>query len=513
MSELPTWLQELLKWLWEHLGELGLLLGGIGSIAGYYFSHWKAELAEPVSLKKLRPYLDDSPWRIRYRRTLARALDAVDRFFGPPISWRAYGVCLSIAFFYPGVLFLITWMLGGPHTLGTLEVFPKGWTAVTRVASVAGLALCGYIIYVLSEYADEADEWANGILARLMPGWGMKWHLGVLATVTLLLAGIAGYTFTLGVALTVFTVGSALFFLVVLDPVFAVLIAVVGTIVFATNLGHPNYFFGLIGILAFVEALPGALRRAFPGDLSRDFVVRTAGAYGVAAALFISLIAYLPGGSDFFEPVSLSIFLFLFLLPLLNAALDMLSWAASRWLGREMLDRNFHRWGMIGFATLDALLAFAFLCGLAVLLGVGGEVVDQLAIARTGSSVLDLDTMIVQGAAEPFGGGLWITVMLFSTLVPTAIHAFVAIGSVVQMRGCKEARARWRNEADEALANDEGLDPHACRKIPEHWLVDSWLPSVVLLSVLLAVGWFGWQTSVLPDALLAAVEWGRSLVG
>ena len=73
--------------------------------------------------------------------------------------------------------------------------------------------------------------------------------------------------------------------------------------------------------------------------------------------------------------------------------------------------------------------------------------------------------------------------------------------------------ASGRTTSDEALAEDEGLDPHTCRKIAEHWLMDRWLPSVVLLLVLLAAGWFGWQASVLPEALLAAVEWGRSLVG
>lgn len=88
----------------------------MASLAGYYFSHWKAELADPASLEKLRPYLDDSPWRTTYRRTLNRALNAADRFFGPPVSLRAFGVCLTIACLYPLLLFLFTWGVGG-HTL------------------------------------------------------------------------------------------------------------------------------------------------------------------------------------------------------------------------------------------------------------------------------------------------------------------------------------------------------------------------------------------------------------
>lgn len=99
-------------------------------------------------------------------------------------------------------------------------------------------------------------------------------------------------------------------------------------------------------------------------------------------------------------------------------------------------------------------------------------------------------------------------------LVPTAIHAFIAIGSVVQLRGRAGVREQWRKEADAVLDGEKDeLDPHTRRKIAEHWLVDTWLPTAVLVLVLIAVGWVGWQASVLPDALLAAVEWGRSLVG
>lgn len=265
---------------------------------------------------------------------------------------------------------------------------------------------------------------------------------------------------------------------------------------------------GFLYVFTFTYSLVAAL-------LGRTSVAGTAAIIGAGViTLFSAIIEYLTGGEvEAFGLLDMSYFIFFFALPFLNSVLDAASWAVSRQLGREMLDRNFHRWGMIGFVLLDFVLALIFLGVLAILFGAGGEMLDQFAIATTGSSLLDLDAMIDQVISEPLGDGLWITLMLFSTLVPTTIHAFVAIGSVVQMRGRKEAREKWRDEADEALADDDGLDPHTCRKIAEHWLIYRWLPSVVLLLVLLAAGWFAWQASVLPDALLAAVEWGRSLAG
>lgn len=525
MSDLLSSLWEFLKGLWKHLDKVSILLGGIASLGGYYFYHWTTELANPASLEKLRPYLENSPWRDTYRRTLYRALDAADRFFGPPISLRAYGACLVIAFFYPIVLFLLTWVLGGSRTLGGLVILPEGWPTAMRVTLIAGLVLHMCAIFVLLEYSDEVDAWTDHILAWMMPGWGAEWRRGVLATVTGLLAGIAGYVIIIPGDVT-FAVGGA----VVVGGAVAVggAIGVALTVAVAVPPA-----LAVTGVGAYAFALSGAVVGGVVGGVVASRAAGVGPIFGTGARAralafyafaFVFTFFFIPGALAFtgylwkgwigvFHPAVMSGFVFFFVLPLLNAALDTASWAVSRRLGRKMLDRNFHRGRMIGFATLDAILAFVLLWALALLLGIGGEAVDQLAVATTGNSALDLDMMVAQATTEPFGDGLWITLMLFSTIVPTAIHAFVAIGSVVQMRGRAEARKKWRDVADEALAKDKGLDPHTCRKIAEHWLIDRWLPSIVLLLVLLAAGWFAWHASVLPGALLAAVEWGRSLVG
>lgn len=525
MPDLLSLLWEFLQGLWKHLDKVSILLGGIVSLGWYYFYHWKDELANPASLDKLRPYLDDSPWRASYRRTLDRALDAADRFFGPLISLRAYGACLMIAFFYPIVLFLLTWVLGGPRTLGGLVILPEGWPTAMRLTLIAGLVLYMCAILVLLKYSDEIDAWTDHILARMMPGWGVEWRRGVLAVVTGLLAGIAGYviiipgdgTFAVGGAIIVggaVAVGGAI--------TVALTLAVAGPPALAVA-GVAGYAFALAGVI--VGTVVGSRAVAGVGPIVGTGAKARARALAFHAFAFVfTLVFILPGALAFtgylwkgwtgvFHPAVMSGFVFIFVLPLLNAALDTASWAVSRWLGRKMLDRNFHRWGMIGFAFLDFFVAFLFLSMLAVFLGAAGQSINQLAFATTESHIIDLGTIIRQATMDPFGDGLWITLMLFSTLVPTAIHFFVAIGSTIQLRGRAVMRNQWREEADKALAENEGLDPHTCRKIAEHWLLDRWLPALILLLVLLTAGWFAWQASALPDMLLAAVEWGRSLVG
>jgi hypothetical protein len=162
-------MSDLLSWLWEHITEVSILLGGIGSLAGYYFSHWKAELADPASLEKLRSYLDDSPWRTAYRHMLGRALNAADQFFGPPMSLRAYSVCLTLAFFCPIALFFLTWVLRGAHTLGTLELLPKGWSLSGRITLFAGVLLAAGMFWALIIHSDRVVARVEGAMARLIP--------------------------------------------------------------------------------------------------------------------------------------------------------------------------------------------------------------------------------------------------------------------------------------------------------------------------------------------------------
>ncbi len=112
--------------------------------------------------------------------------------------------------------------------------------------------------------------------------------------------------------------------------------------------------------------------------------------------------------------------MFLFI-PFVNAAFDWPSWAASRWLvsrlGRDATEPAlWRRWGLLaGHVLLDIGLALAALLGLAVVLAMifGGG-------ARW-TAVYD----------DPFSlAGSTLSVMLLSTLVPTAVHLFCAVFAV-----------------------------------------------------------------------------------
>jgi hypothetical protein len=116
--------------------------------------------------------------------------------------------------------------------------------------------------------------------------------------------------------------------------------------------------------------------------------------------------------------------LFWVFLPLANALLDWLSWAISRALGREILRRQ--SWAtVLKHGLLDAVLAVVLLVLLAMLLAAGIEAVNLWFAGQGSKPPVDAARLLDGARDQPFGpGGLWVTMMLVSTLIPTLLHVF-----------------------------------------------------------------------------------------
>jgi hypothetical protein len=425
MSDPVSWLWWGVQGVWVHLKEISILLGGIASVAGYYFYHWTAELADPAALEKLRPSLNDSPWRISYRHTLDRALEAADRFFGPPVSWRAFGVCLTIATFYPLLLFVLTWGLSGLNTSVLTAMLPNGESFVGRIVTLTILGLA--IIAISMDIRNKGGGFARigSTLIQISPSW--IWKREISWTGLVLFTGAATYLNTGSISLAlsaavIIVITLALYLAEIRDErsaalVYATLFAGCTTVgLVATRVKPTTIPTGFLYVFTFIYSFVAALLGA----------VHVAGAAAIIGAGGVTLVSatmeYLAAGeAKAFGPLDMSYFTFFFMLPFLNSLIDAVSWAVSRWLGREMLDRNFHRWGMIGFALLDFVIALILLSVLAALFGAGVELLDRLAVTAKVTSILDVDAMIAQATMEPFGNGLWITLMLFSTLAACCV--------------------------------------------------------------------------------------------
>jgi hypothetical protein len=139
---------------------------------------------------------------------------------------------------------------------------------------------------------------------------------------------------------------------------------------------------------------------------------------GLVAALWA---AAAPVGSG--VPLAL---LFLGYLPLVNAPLDWLSLGLTRGLLREAWLRG-RSWGLL-YSVLD--LATALVCMfLLILLAVAAiRMANWAATKGGGAPLLDLPAVLAGLRADPGGAAhYWVYFMFLSTLIPTVVHAGLAV--------------------------------------------------------------------------------------
>jgi hypothetical protein len=132
---------------------------------------------------------------------------------------------------------------------------------------------------------------------------------------------------------------------------------------------------------------------------------------------------------------------FFFILPVINGFWDWLSWWVTRLLGRHLLVTlaparalGGRAVTILGHGLLDFVLSAALLAAMAFLLAFGFEAYDQIAAAQ-GQRAFDLGPYLEAAADHPWTDGLWLTVMLLSTLFPTALHVVVLLASPLARKG------------------------------------------------------------------------------
>lgn len=122
------------------------------------------------------------------------------------------------------------------------------------------------------------------------------------------------------------------------------------------------------------------------------------------------------------------------ILPVMNGGLDYTSWWVSRFLGDDLtrglsgatstaatLTRS------LAHITADLFLALLFFMVMAFVLGFAFESYDLYASLEA----VDLMPYAAALRDDPFGAGLWIALMLLTTLIPTVIHFGMVVGAIL----------------------------------------------------------------------------------
>jgi hypothetical protein len=362
--------------------------------------------------------------------SLSRALDAVAIGFSSFAFWRAV---LS-----PGwkcLLWIALFLVAGA---GYVPLASAGWGAAIAAPAGAGVVAVAF-----------TGAGAGAVTGALAVGFALAFALvAVVAAVAVvvfalvfdLLSGFETFfAFAVQVAVTYgFFVAFGVAFPVTVASVFAAASAgagagaVAGAVTFAAVLA-------VVGLSPFFFAGAGAGALVFAaGVWLLHKRTTTHRGQGVFQSLFLpAMILACFAAAAFLSPLADwvdagPLLLFLGLLTLLNAPFDWASLGLTRALLRRGLELG--GWWPYLLALVDATLAVGIIALLALVMVIGVQAFDELAVHGGGKPVLPLDTLFDGIAKNPAAPEYWWAyALLLSSMIPSLIN--LAIGGMAFTRG------------------------------------------------------------------------------
>ncbi len=358
---------ELISWQgWGVTGSIAALLILLTTILLWLLPFPPGAIADQL---RHTPSRLDLRSRLSRETPFSRYLIATRRFsawlydwFGPRWSGQSFERCVAIAFVFPVALFLVASVLfgykNGRVSFGEVLLFLFGVAMVSFI--IGWLFRLGYWFARRMWYKIGGDSELAELIARIL--------LGAFAVV-----------FAFAIA---FAVASSL----------AGELSDAGTVMFA-----------ILGGFAF--ALAFAIAFAF------------AGVWAFAIALVLVTVIALTMAKEF----AFFLLLFFVILPILNALMDWVSWAITRF-HVSFIEAASPNWKgaliVAVFLSAEVITSVLFVAMLAVLLPIGLELADLL-LSVFGRESFDWRAAATQAMRSPWDEGLFVTGMLLTPLVPT----------------------------------------------------------------------------------------------
>ncbi|MEJ2117016.1 MAG: hypothetical protein P8Y36_03575 [Alphaproteobacteria bacterium] len=392
----------------------------------------------------------------RYRTAIRRFDQWLTQWFGQPWSAQSFERCVAIAFVFPVALFLLATVLHGyKHgKINTTEL-------MLFIAAVAVVAWAvGWLFRIIYLYLQRAwrkfggDSELAEIIARIL--------LGAFAVV---------FAFAIAFAVASSVAGQ---------------FSDAGTVVLA-----------ILGGFAFAIAFTIA------------YVI--AGIWALAIALVIVTILALTIAKQF----AFFLLLFFIILPILNALMDWISWAVTRflltWL-HEAPDGLSGITVVIGVLLVNVVLALMFVVALAILLPIGLEMVE-LMLSIFGHDTFNWRTVAAQAVQDPWNEGLFVTGMLLTPLVPSIANMTLGLAALTA------PFSPGAYKADQLIPEHPEATPSEAETGPIKWMVfwsRLWyLPSVLVALAIYACTWTILYALDMPMAkflhtlALCSTSWGQ----
>ena len=389
------------------------------------------------TFKKFKKHLGNNQPLELYHDMIKGLLSKTEIFFGKPLRFRAFDRILLIALIYPVLFFMICYWFSGSNLVSGSEVFPGqiNWVLRTVVLFLYGI-LFSLIFFFLTEKSDSIDTYVVSKInfkSELINNI-INFFIDVIKLV------IAGACFIFVVSIVVSiggSVASAVGVAIVVSGLSVVSVVSVKRFGGAT-IGALSCFFMFIAffiatvfVATYFDNIIASLSNdiAISGEKSPSDTLSMSYVGSLFASIGVANNAHLV--AEFMRDVSLILMFFLIILPLANSLFDLISFEFSRWLTMKSIALN-NKLKIFLILVIDLLIAIGLLLGTGLFVSSLIEVFNEiLSPCISNAKLIDWKALAILGKNSPFSEGLSVTLILFSTLVWTGVHAIFAFCSLV----------------------------------------------------------------------------------
>jgi len=425
-------MDQIVEWLGERYGLLGLVLGALAS-AATTLTYWsyRAALSTPGPQREelkasLRRGGDPRKIYVAWVRGLLDWLDgllgdgASKRDGAPAADWtsKLFDFCALFAVLYPVLSIVLTWIFAG-------DVGPIG--GALGLEPNAPLLARASLLVAITFFLAAALVLASARAARRGPhGDESSRDRSILISVLY----ATGLVLTLAAAATGAGVGAiailAAFTFAVLGPQgYSGAVSLAFALIFSIAAGLSAYF----GASVFAFALPlFALSVVLAGALTSKGWLAFYWMLAFPIALVVS--AFAPYAlAPFASPNYLAILPFIGIIAFVNIPFDWFSIGLTRWLLRLGLRPGWQPYLIVLIDLISAVIVL-FTLGAATILAI--EVVNVGTVLAGKSAPIPLDEIFHDLRTQPTSSEhAWIYFTLFSTLVPSIVNLVIASASLI----------------------------------------------------------------------------------
>jgi hypothetical protein len=364
-----------------------------------------------------------------YRKYLEAGLDKLDDILGAPFSAQALTINTSLAIFYAISLFMLSWAFGGSGKLASIVILPETFSIIQRIFTL----LFFIVIFLIFIFYEKIDSGIEKFLSKIFPQRLSSWVYCFLAAI--IISAIVFYlkNYFIIISMLIIFFSSA----IAVSVAFTIAFAGAVPVAFAVaGKGAVTFAFAF----SVAVAVSGAASGAVPGESAFAFAFiliilpliylsekSLKWSYIVSLSLIIILFTGLSLEVKFLSlnKFFISYLFFLIILPIINGWLDFSSFFVSRKLARKIVDNKGIKTFIIHFGA-DFIIAIILLVTLIFGICFCTELFNHFVIKKP-DLMINLPNFIETARHNPLGAeSLWITLMLFSTLLPTAAHFVLA---------------------------------------------------------------------------------------